>query len=175
MGDSGSVKEPDHSIELIKIQAQTQTSIFGNGCSEWAVYSDQVWPIDPANPGLGTSIAVAAPHMGKRKTGAWINSPTFMNVWRDMGMRAVYAKYEFTVKVDPDAVFFPYMLNTFLAHKPIPYQASGTYIVNCRYVKDGFFGSVEVFSQAAMKKLIWMTKGEEYGEDKFAEKCLETA
>merc|ERR1712194_407657 len=50
--------------------------------------------------------------------------------------------------------------------------------------KDGFFGSMEGFSQAAFTKLIdsfevckqmlpWMTKGKEYGEDKFAEKCLE--
>jgi hypothetical protein len=182
--DMGPVKEKDHSVELIRIQAQTKTSIFGNGCAEWAVYSDQAWPIDPADPDLGTSIVVEAPHMWKRKTGAWGNTPTFMNVWRDIGTRGVYANYEFTVKIDPDAVFFPYRLYSYLVHKPIPFQSSGTYIVNCRYVKDGFFGAVEVFSQAAFTQLIqsfeackqklpWTTKGKEFGEDKFAEKCLE--
>merc|ERR1719188_555866 len=182
--DVGTPKENDYSIELIRIQAQTKTSIFGNGCAEWAVYSDQAWPIDPVDPALGTSIVVQTPHIGKRKTGAWINTPTFMNVWRDIGTRGGYANYEFTVKIDPDAVFFPYMLYTYLVRKPIPFHSTGTYIVNCRYVKDGFFGSMEVFSQAAFTKLIdsfevckqmlpWMTKGKEYGEDKFAEKCLE--
>merc|ERR1712187_612458 len=61
--------------------------------------------------------------------------------------------------------------------------SGGIYIVNCRDVKDGFFGPLEVFSQQAVKtflanaktcdtELEWKKQGKQWGEDKFAERCM---
>merc|ERR1712110_498251 len=60
----------------------------------------------------------------------------------------------------------------------------GIYIVNCKSVQYGFFGSVEIISTRAMQALVdnyasckaelhWDKPKEEYGEDKFAQRCME--
>ena len=57
-------------------------------------------------------------------------------------------------------------------------------MVNCRFVKDGSFGSPEVISHDAVTSIAksidtraltlpWKAKGRVYGEDKSAEKCFE--
>merc|ERR1712039_814340 len=62
---------------------------------------------------------------------------------------------------------------------------AGVYIVNCRYVKDGFFGALEVYSAQAVTTFLenadscetslgWKDKPDKlWGEDKFAQRCME--
>ena len=50
--DVGHIQELDHDNEIVQIRAQTGTSVFGEGCSEWAMYSDEEWPVDPENLSL---------------------------------------------------------------------------------------------------------------------------
>ena len=47
-------------------------------------------------------------HFAKRKNmGTWINTGMYQQVWEALGKKATYAEYDWTVKVDADAVFFP--------------------------------------------------------------------
>lgn len=71
----------------------------------------------------------------------------------------------------------------------MPRATTGVFLTNCKSVDNGFFGSLEVFSEIAFSSLAanvdkcnntlpWTigVKGGEYGpmgEDLFAEKCLE--
>merc|ERR1712203_1230056 len=86
------------------------------------------------------------------------------------------------------AVMITSRLKYWLSDKYVPPE--GIYLENCKYVKYGWFGSLEIFSKAAFETLLgsmascknggidWKTgvKGSKYGpmgEDLFAEKCME--
>merc|ERR1712242_252322 len=122
--------------------------------------------------------------------GQWVNTPMYRKVWQK-----IYAEYPkgfferaWTVKADPDTVFLPERLSARLAAQPVP--ATGLYIEHCKEVDFGFFGSLEVMSKIAAKTLFeniekcylgelpWKTdqiaaKYGWYGEDLFAQKCMD--
>jgi hypothetical protein len=179
--DPGFPIHKPHELELVRTQLQTHTSVFG--CSEWRVFSDQVVEISPGNPGPALyTIKVEFPHIGlRKKEKTWINTPMFENIWNNIKSEGAYKKHQWVVKSDVDAVFFPARLSARLASQEV--TAGGIYIVNCRYVKDGFFGPLEVFSQQAVTtflenaascdtELDWKKQGKQWGEDKFAERCM---
>merc|ERR1712003_393800 len=128
-------------------------------------------------------------HFAKRKaTGAWINTGMFMQVWKAIGKKGAYSSYDWTVKVDPDAVFFPSKLRARIHLLPIP--PGGGFLQNCEGVDYGFFGNLEVFTKTAFSTLVanidtcktgsvsnWKEgvkhgKHGPMGEDLFAEICL---
>merc|ERR1712048_452728 len=176
-------KAQPHEYEIVRTQLMTHTSIFG--CSEWDVFSDEVLEITPGNPGKDPALyttKVDFPHIGLRKhMKTWINTPMFINIWKSIRQSQKYAKHQWTVKVDVDAVFFPARLSQRLVAQEV--TAGGIYIVNCRYVKDGFFGPMEVISNKAFQSLLdnvescessldWKKPDKLWGEDKFAERCM---
>merc|ERR1712051_284760 len=91
------------------------------------------------------------------------------------------------IKVDADAVFFPNKLINALNHQSVPKE--GVYMENCKYVEEGYFGNLEVFSKQAFGTLTanlehcyeaipWKVgvHGGKYGpmgEDLFAQKCMD--
>merc|ERR550525_748518 len=68
----------------------------------------------------------------------------FFQVWwkvRDLG---VWHDHDWTIKVDPDAVFLPARMRTWLSGRAD--TEHGVYFENCRNVQMGFFGNLEVMS-----------------------------
>jgi len=100
-----------------------------------------------------------------------------------------YKEYDFIAKVDPDAVFLPDRLKTWLSTKPGD-SPHGLYYENCPNVQYGFFGHIEVMTKTAVQVLTkylenchaefgpcadtgcdW--KYGAWGEDVFAQRCMD--
>ncbi|CAK0853129.1 unnamed protein product, partial [Prorocentrum cordatum] len=86
--------------------------------------------------------------------------------------------HQWTVKVDPDTVFFPNRLRESL----LPYGADEMYVRNCPGGPRGLgmFGALEVVSKtglavyhAGWKRCVEALKGRQLGEDNFMQKCLD--
>jgi len=175
MADSGSTKK-NWELSLIRTQLLTHASVFG--CEDWEVYADVTTWLSPGPPQLMT-IKVAAPHIGKRpKQGTWLNAAMFINVWADMATSGKAVAMDWTVKADPDAVWLPSRLRSKLLSQEV--TDGGIYISNCKHVKYGFFGPLEVISKTGMttfldnledckSSLNWG----KWGEDLFAQRCMD--
>jgi hypothetical protein len=105
-------------------------------------------------------------------TSSWLNVPVFSLCWDRLLEEGKVWKSDFTVKVDPDAVFFPARLSgLLLEHKSKP-----MFTTNCRFWGGDpvgkLFGSIEVLSKQAIgtykakmdtcKNLPWQGWGEDY-------------
>jgi len=118
-------------------------------------------------------------------TKVWVNLPLFVNMWTKIKEEGTYKNYAWTVKADPYTVFIPQRLQSILAHQPVP--PNGAYLENCKHVRMGFHGSLEVASRNAFTTLLDnldncqtelpITNGTKthfkyYGEDKFLIWCM---
>merc|ERR1712107_461254 len=89
----------------------------------------------------------------KRKNeGTWINTGLHGQAWKAIKAAGDYQSADWVVKVDCDAVFVPSRLATWLQGQAVP--KNGMYLENCRYVKYGWFGSLEIFSKKAFETLV---------------------
>jgi hypothetical protein len=108
-----------------------------------------------------------------------LNTPIFMKVWDKIIADKRTQFHDWTVKVDPDAVFFPERLRALLPnHKETP---KGVYLNNCRF---GMHGPLEVFSRNAVNAWAdgrWacvnhfrqLCSGNcHWGEDMFIDQCM---
>jgi hypothetical protein len=183
--NTGSTK-PSYEKELLTQQYAKKASIFA--CDAFAVYSDTSASLGVDYQTIQVSDVLGDFHIAKRKeTGAWINTGMFKQIWKAIGEVGTYKNFDWTVKVDPDAVFLPQRLIQRIQWIPRPKH--GMFLVNCKYVDNGFFGNLEVLSAMAFsvlaanidkcsKELPWKigVKDGKYGpmgEDLFAEKCME--
>jgi hypothetical protein len=177
--DTGSTKK-FYELELVRTQLLTGASIFG--CEDWMVFSDVDTWLSPGPPVKLMTVKVDFPHQQKRsKTGTWINTPAFFNVWNKIKEDGRWANNHWTVKSDSDAVFLPSRLRTKLAGQSV--TDAGIYVENCKYVKYGFFGNLEVLSKSAMNT--FLTNMEDckhtlkwdgqpmWGEDMFLQRCMD--
>lgn len=174
--DTGSTKQ-SFELELIQAQYDKKTSIFA--CDEYMVYSDV--PVTLGDSFQSTVISM--PHLAKRKsTGAWVNGPAFQNIFSSIKESGLWSTYDWTVKVDADAVFFPDRLKRKLSGQKV--TEKGIYMTNCEHVSYGFFGSIEVFSKSAVESYLssldacmadTKINNISYGEDLFAQKCMNQA
>merc|ERR1712209_176919 len=88
----------------------------------------------------------------RKETGAWVNTGLFSQVWKAIASGSKWQSVDWVVKVDADAVFVPSRLTKKLESQLVP--PSGIYLENCKYVEYGYFGNLEVFSNAAFATLI---------------------
>lgn len=184
--NTGSTKQ-SFEKELLTQQLEKKVSIFA--CDAHAVYSDVSVSLGGGLTTVKVDDVDGDFHFAKRKlTGAWVNTGMFQQVWKAIGRAQAYSNYDWTVKVDPDAVFFAAKLRSRIRLLPIP--PTGGFLQNCESVDYGFFGNLEVFSKTAFSILVanvdrcktgvvsdWKVgiKGGKYGpmgEDLFAEICL---
>jgi len=131
---------------------------------------------------LGTSLdgitvkAVLIPKIsvGVSQDGTAGNAKLFMAVWDKVIAGGRHQYYDWTVKVDPDAVLLPWRLRARLE----PHVGENAYVVNCNKVPGSpnfpmMFGALEVFSLASMlsyaasswkcgQQLPWKMWGEDY-------------
>jgi len=172
-------KGKTHDFEILSVAQKQHVSIFA--CDHWVVFSD----VDKAlNP--GRTVTVGFPKSVKRpNTKIWTNLPLFLNIWKNIKQEGTWKGYGWTVKVDPYTVFIPQRLRDLLVHQAVP--ASGAYLENCKHVRMGFHGSLEVVSRDAFGTFLDhldscqtelpITSGTHthfkyYGEDKFLAFCL---
>jgi len=183
--NTGSTKK-SHEKDLLTEQHSRNVSIFA--CNAYAVYSDVHVSLGGGLSTIQVNDNEGDFHFAKRKTtGAWVNTGMFKQIWKGLRDAGTYKNYDWTVKVDPDAVFVPSRLVSRIRFLPRP--ANGIFLVNCKHVDNGFFGNLEVYSSLAFGILLsnvdkcnsalpWKVgvKGGAHGpmgEDLFAEKCME--
>mmetsp|Transcript_19118 Transcript_19118/g.36826 ORF Transcript_19118/g.36826 Transcript_19118/m.36826 type:complete len:509 (-) Transcript_19118:130-1656(-) len=145
---------------------------------------------DPSSPqtiqGSGQFLHSGAKHLA--------NTPVFQKVWDKVFQLGRWREYEWTIKLDVDAVPLPLRLHSYLKTRPkralgwdpkipgeeLPYRAE--YLYNARHdmYRNFLHGPAEAVSRAAMliyeqgngrckKKIPSM----EFGEDFYLNKCLE--
>lgn len=163
--------EPD----LIRAQFQDRASIFA--CDEYAAFSSKVMEVAPGVKTLAVDSDLHCEVGGEFKTA--LNTPIFFAVWDRVVKDARYLRHDWTVKVDPDAVFFPSRLRSQLAG--MREAPDGVYLNNC---KRGLHGPIEVFSRHAVNS--WISGRSRcsahfaklcsgdcwWGEDMFIDQCL---
>merc|ERR1712007_302823 len=89
-----------------------------------------------------------------------------------MGEENMWSSKDWTIKADADAVFLPMRLREKLG--AIEVTPKGIYLENCKFVKFGFFGNLEVISRQGFatflanlddckKSLNYLGSEEDYG------------
>jgi len=116
-------------------------------------------------------------NIGVSSDGTAGNTELFLHAWDRLKADGRLTKYDWTVKVDPDAVLLPDRLRDHLR----PHTNANVFIVNCDKpdIVPMMFGALEAFSKQAMatffsgmqrctQDLSW----QQWGEDKFMGNCL---
>lgn len=105
------------------------------------------------------------------------NTDIFIKIWEQVQQNGQYLSHDFTVKVDPDAVFFPDRLKLHLASLSPPANVA-LYLKNINF-KFQFMGALEVLSKKAVQEyLAHATEcsshlGHDGGEDFYMMTCLD--
>jgi len=184
--DTGSTKQ-SFELDLLRTQLFLGASIFG--CEEYRVYSDvETWLSPKGINTIKVNDAEGNFHFAKRKkAGTWVNSNMFIQTWKMIKDEGAWSKWDWTVKVDCDAVFLPSRLRDYLGKVEV--TDNGIYLENCKYVNYGFFGSLAVVSHDAAAtymanlddckaSLNYMgsdkdTGNQPWGEDLFQQRCMD--
>lgn len=184
--DHGSDK-PHYDLQLLQGAYDKKVGIFA--CGAWGIFSDQDGEVAPGVPLLKMEDTDNDFKFAKRKNeGTWINTGLHSQAWKAIQAAGEYKSADWVVKVDCDAVVIPSRLANWLQSRAVP--ANGIYLENCKYVKYGYFGSLEIFSLKAFETLLdnidsckqtldWKVgiEGGKYGpmgEDLFAQACLDS-
>jgi len=160
---------------LLRMQYNKGASIFA--CDEYAVYSNVSFEIAPAVVTGVVHTNLFCPLGGKFMT--VLNTPVFLKVWAKVIEDGRFRFHDWTLKVDPDAVFFPSRLRQLTRRHPESQQ--GVYLNNCQF---GLHGPVEVFSRDAVlafalgrdrcrRHFHKVCNGPcQFGEDMYMDRCL---
>jgi len=170
----GALMQPKgYELGLLQLQYSERQSIFG--CDEYALYSDREVNI---SHGLVSSVIgsdLKCKYGGD--SGTALNTGIFIALWKQVIAEGRFRFHAWTVKVDPDAVFFPDRLRGVLhRHHDGP---NGVYVNNCKY---GLHGPTEVFSRKALEayamnylqceRKFWFAYTH-WGEDMYMDQCLQ--
>lgn len=168
---------------LLVEQLHRATGIFG--CHKYSVFSDKELSLGEGPQGWGAVNATPIPGKPAWQGPApgtdqliWHNTGVFTRAYRRIYSDALYKKYDWSVKADPDAAFIPAILQQKLQEKNLD-SSTPIYFVNCEQWHS-MQGPLEVFTRAAgdlfygshqqcLDSLPWG----DWGEDWFANKCLD--
>eukprot|EP00418_Pyrodinium_bahamense_P098546 CAMPEP_0179027194 /NCGR_PEP_ID=MMETSP0796-20121207/8913_1 /TAXON_ID=73915 /ORGANISM="Pyrodinium bahamense, Strain pbaha01" /LENGTH=707 /DNA_ID=CAMNT_0020723315 /DNA_START=1 /DNA_END=2127 /DNA_ORIENTATION=+ len=167
--------------EIFLLQQQFTVGANMFGCDQYSIYSSEVINVAP---GVQTVIArndLKCTTGGEFKTA--LNTDIFIDIWKKVVAEGKHLMTDWTVKVDPDTVFFPARLRQVLA--PLQARAAGAirgmYLNNCKF---GMHGPMEVLSRTAVgmwfsgiDRCIGFFKGLcsgkcLWGEDMFMDQCF---
>jgi len=180
-------------LEIIKYQKANGYGVFG--CDAYKVFSDKKVDIG----GIFTSPVLISPDFTKYtrqdKPDHYLNTPLFMDMWKQIKADNKYSLYAWTIKADASTVFVPAALKKRLS--VYPETSTGVYLETCNKVLQGYFGNLEVTSKAGMKRFLeqfesyynnggkcwrWDTeackkqwKYGPWGEDLYMQKCMDDA
>lgn len=144
---------------LLRLQYTKGASIFA--CDEYAAYSNMSFEVAPAVHTRIVNTNLACPLGGQFMT--VLNTPVFMSLWAKVIGDGRFRFHDWTLKIDPDAVFFPTRLRCILPRHPE--ADGGTYLNNCKF---GLHGPVEVFSRNAVQAF---AVGREDCHQRFLQAC----
>jgi len=134
-----------YEVDMMRSHIKRGVGIFQ--CDEWAVFSNKTVELkdgvysDVMNGTLKAEIG------GQFKTA--LNTPVFRRFWQAVIADGRVWKYDWTIKVDPDCVFFPHRLKEMLKNEYKPHGQPGVavWLNNCQL---GLHGPIEVFSKQAI-------------------------
>jgi len=165
----------------VKGQLARRAGIFG--CDEYTLFSNG-GKIDMGYGWLTAEISTPELRLGHgfkdgETTSSWLNTLVFIKAWQLVLWDGRYVKHDWTVKADPDAVFFPERLRTVVCQHTSD-EGESLFYMNCdMYGPISMYGSLEVVSHNAVvtflenrtrceKELKWHG----WGEDYYLQKCL---
>jgi len=158
---------------LLKSHLNANAGIFG--CDGYDVFAAEPYTVGTSKDGVEVS-AIGIPRIavGVSQDGTAGNAKLFMAVWDKVIAGNRFRDYDFTLKVDPDAVLIPWRVRDHMR----PHIGATAYVVNCNKFPNSpnfpmMFGAVEIFSSQAMdayamgswkcgKQLPWAAWGEDY-------------
>mmetsp|Transcript_36310 Transcript_36310/g.113115 ORF Transcript_36310/g.113115 Transcript_36310/m.113115 type:complete len:571 (+) Transcript_36310:75-1787(+) len=140
-----------YEVDMMRSHIKRGCGIFE--CDAWAVFSNKTVKLkDGATPDEDVYSDVMngtlkAEIGGKFKTA--LNTPVFRRFWQRVIDDGRVWTYDWTIKVDPDAVFFPHRLKEMLKneYKPHGQPGAAVWLNNCQL---GLHGPIEVFSKQAL-------------------------
>jgi len=174
---------------LVEKQYWNKASIFE--CDEYSLYSNG----GVVQVGDFTTIEIPAHEVklgdlskAGTTTSSWLNTMIFMKAWDLVLQDGKWWAHEWTVKVDPDAVFFPHRLKVKLYNYYAAEEVNGPalFVANCDRSWNGqpyslkLFGSLEVFTRNALG--MYKAHGAEckedldwhgWGEDMYMQNCMQ--
>mmetsp|Transcript_26423 Transcript_26423/g.76179 ORF Transcript_26423/g.76179 Transcript_26423/m.76179 type:complete len:410 (+) Transcript_26423:56-1285(+) len=130
--------------ELVRRHLATGTGIFG--CSEYDLYSEREMVL-----GYGPSGIIRSTPIGGPMSSTQNNTRDFLRAWRKIREHGAPSRNDWTVKIDPDAVFFADVLGQKLAARSIKTATDSVYFKNCD-TWHSLQGPLEVMSKAAATK-----------------------
>jgi len=158
---------------LLKAHLHANAGIFQ--CDGYDVFSAVKDTLGTSKDGkLVEAILIPKIQVGISQDGTAGNAKLFMAVWDEVIKGGRFRYYDFTVKVDPDAVILPWRVRSHMA----PHVGANAYVVNCNKFPGSpnfpmMYGAVEIFTNLAMiaytqgswkcgTQLPWKTWGEDY-------------
>mmetsp|Transcript_73537 Transcript_73537/g.161057 ORF Transcript_73537/g.161057 Transcript_73537/m.161057 type:complete len:1078 (-) Transcript_73537:126-3359(-) len=174
--------EGNYEENLIKKQLELRASIFA--CNDFAVISSTKVVLGylgtaPVYTWVNPDQKAAMGQYGVdgMTTNSFMNTQTFLVAWDTLISSGKLWKFDFVVKVDPDAVFFPDRLRNHVKND----VGQSMYFPNCgKYGGEPLlYGSIEVFSVPALK--VYQAREAEcknmdwhgWGEDYFMQTCMD--
>merc|ERR1712045_906584 len=104
------------------------------------------------------TIKLGADPTTKGSWGSWQNTEIFLKAWDHIVQEGVYRQTDWTVKIDPDTVFFPDRLKGHVSQRP----SRAAYMQNTAGPHP-LLGPIEVFSREAVQ--LYSERGSECGGD----------
>lgn len=167
----------DEEMPLLQFQYREKASLFA--CDSQAIYSQELFELAPGINTTGIGVNTTCQMGGPFWT--CLNSWIFIEVWKNVISDGRFKLHDWTVKLDPDAVFFP--RRAIAALRGVADPQNGVYIINCKQGAGyGLHGPTEVFSRNAVQTYAdgWeqCVKGPHrlhfglWGEDFFIDECL---
>jgi len=133
---------------MLKAQHAKGVGIFE--CNEYAVYSNESITLTHGKGAVKTDVMKGS--LAVKFGGQWhsaLNTDVFIRFWAKVVSDKRAWRNEWTVKIDPDAVFFPGRLREMLRNKwDSGNPEKAVYLNNCH---RGMHGPIEVLSQQALK------------------------
>jgi hypothetical protein len=168
---------------LLKEQVALGAGIFG--CDGYTLLSNGVISLGKVLNGTEEvfTVKIETPPVGVSQDGTASNTLLFMKAWDEIIRQQRFRDYDWTLKVDPDAVLIADRMRDHMR----PHNGENVYVVNCNKVPGSpnfpmMFGAVEVFSNKAMDayaagsgkcgKDFWPA-WEAWGEDYYMTHCLD--
>lgn len=175
------MRETGYEPKLMRAQFVRNAGIFG--CDERAIFCSADFTLRAAFHGAEHAVRFVPAAVGVSQDGTAGNAQLFMNIWEAVQKDGRFNWFDFTIKVDPDAVLLPRRLRAHL--RPHVHDRVGFYVKNCNKYPGApnfpmMYGSVEVFSRLALQ--LYFSGGlhcrqilpwQAWGEDFFMNKCLD--
>jgi hypothetical protein len=172
------IRSEGYELDIVKNQFAWNAGIFA--CDGHAVLCDKKLVLGESAKGPLETVPFNPAKVGVSKDGTAANAQLFMNAWSTVKASTDYSKYDWTLKVDPDAVLIPDRLRPHL----VPFTNEAVYVRQCnKWPGPGWpmmFGSTEIYSRQAIQAYF---AGEQrcksdlpwhpWGEDYFMGQCLD--